>query len=56
MKGTEPRKAAGRRPFLLSMQTFRPWDPEQKWLFPPRVDELAPDGDVAHFVRETTLG
>lgn len=37
------------------MKSFRPWDPEQKWLLPPSVDELVPEGDLAHFVRDTVL-
>jgi len=37
------------------MKTFRPWNPEQKWLLPPSVDELVPQGDPAHFIRETVL-
>lgn len=37
------------------MKTFRPWNPDQKWLLPPSVDELVPEGDPAHFIRETTL-
>jgi transposase len=34
-------------------KTFRPWDVEQRWLLPPSVNELVPDGHLAHFVRET---
>ena len=34
-------------------KTFRPWDVDQRWLLPPSVDELVPEGHVAHFVRET---
>ncbi|MEO6952597.1 MAG: IS1182 family transposase [Polyangia bacterium] len=34
-------------------KTFRPWDVEQRWLSPPSVDELVPDGHLAHFVRDT---
>lgn len=37
------------------MKTFRPWNPDQKWLLPPSVDELVPEGDPAHFVRDTVL-
>jgi len=37
------------------MKTFRPWNPEQKWLLPPSVDELVPEGDLAHFVRDTVM-
>src|SRR5262245_5682591 len=33
-------------------KTFRDWDPEQHWLLPPSVDELVPEGHLAHFVRE----
>jgi len=34
-------------------KTFRPWDVEQRWLLPPSVDELVPEGHLAHFVRDT---
>lgn len=34
-------------------KTFRPWDVEQRWLLPPSVNELVPEGHLAHFVRET---
>ena len=34
-------------------KTFRPWDVEQRWLLPPSVTELVPDGHLAHFVRDT---
>lgn len=34
-------------------KSFRPWDVEQRWLLPPSVDELVPDGHLAHFVRDT---
>jgi transposase len=34
-------------------KTFRPWDVEQCWLLPPSVNELVPEGHLAHFVRET---
>ena len=34
-------------------KTFRPWDVEQRWLLPPSVNELVPDGHLAHFVRDT---
>ena len=33
-------------------KTFRPWQVEQRWLFPPSVQELVPEGHLAHFVRE----
>jgi transposase len=33
-------------------KTFRPWEPEQAWLFPPTVLELVPEGHAAHFVRD----
>ena len=32
---------------------FRPWDVDQRWLLPPSVHELVPEGHVAHFVRDT---
>lgn len=32
---------------------FRPWDVAQAWLLPPSVEELVPEGHLAHFVRET---
>ena len=34
-------------------KTFRPWDVDQRWLLPPSVHELVPEGHVAHFVRDT---
>jgi len=34
-------------------KTFRPWDVEQRWLFPPSVLELVPPSHAAHFVRDT---
>ena len=34
-------------------KVFRPWDVEQVWLLPPSVQQLVPEGHVAHFVRET---
>jgi transposase len=32
---------------------FRPWDVDQRWLFPPSVQELMPEGHLSHFVRDT---
>ncbi len=32
---------------------FRSWEIDQIWLLPPSVQELVPEGHVAHFVRET---
>lgn len=37
-------------------KTFRDWDPEQHWLLPPSVEELVPEGHLAHFIRETVRG
>jgi transposase len=34
-------------------KTFRPWDVDQRWLLPPSVHELVPEGHLAHFVRDT---
>ena len=34
-------------------KTFRPWDVDQWWLLPPSVQELVPEGHVAHFIRDT---
>lgn len=34
-------------------KTFRAWEIDQIWLLPPSVQELVPEGHVAHFVRET---
>jgi len=34
-------------------KTFRPWDVDQIWLLPPSVQDLAPAGHMAHFVRDT---
>lgn len=33
-------------------KTFREWNPEQRLLLPPSVEELVPAGDLAHFVRD----
>lgn len=33
-------------------KTFRTWEPEQRWLLPPAVQEFVPPGHLAHFVRE----
>lgn len=33
-------------------KTFRAWEPEQRWLLPPAVQEFVPPGHLAHFVRE----
>lgn len=37
-------------------KTFRPWDVDQAWLFPPSVQDFVPAKHVAHFVRETVRG
>jgi transposase len=34
-------------------KTFREWNVDQIWLLPPSVKDLVPEGDVAHFVRDT---
>jgi transposase len=34
-------------------KTFRDWDVDQVWLFPPSIQELVPEGHLAHLVRET---
>jgi transposase len=33
-------------------KTFRPWEVDQVQLLPPSVQELVPEGHVAHFVRD----
>lgn len=33
-------------------KSFRAWNPEQRYLLPPAVDEFVPPGHLAHFVRE----
>jgi transposase len=33
-------------------KTFRPWDVDQGWLFPPSVKDLLPPDHLAHFVRD----
>src|SRR5437867_9980882 len=33
-------------------KTFRSWDPEQRLLLPPAVEEFVPAGHLAHFVRD----
>jgi transposase len=37
-------------------KTFRPWNVDQVWLFPPSVQDFVPAKHVAHFVRETVRG
>ena len=34
-------------------KTFRPWNVDQVWLFPPSVQDFVPARHVAHFIRET---
>jgi len=34
-------------------KTFRPWEVDQGWVFPPSVSDFVPPGHVAHFIRET---
>ena len=34
-------------------KTFRPWNVDQVWLFPPSVQDFVPAKHVAHFIRET---
>ena len=34
-------------------KTFRDWDLDQTWLFPPTVRDFVPEGHIAHFVRDT---
>jgi len=33
-------------------KTFRPWQVEQRWLLPPSIQEIVPEGHIAHFIRE----
>lgn len=33
-------------------KSFRAWEPEQAWLFPPSVLDLVPEGHAAHVVRD----
>ena len=37
-------------------KTFRAWDVDQVWLFPPSVQDFVPARHMAHFVRETVRG
>src|SRR5947208_8585241 len=32
-------------------KTFRPWEPDQRFLLPPAVEEFVPRDHLAHFVR-----
>ena len=34
-------------------KTFRPWNVDEVWLFPPSVQDFVPARHAAHFVRET---
>ena len=34
-------------------KTFREWDLEQSWLFPPSVKDFVPEGHIAHFIQDT---
>ena len=33
-------------------KTFRAWEPQQSWLFPPSVLDLVPEGHPAHVIRD----
>ena len=33
-------------------KSFRAWNPEQRFLLPPAIDEFVEPGHLAHFVRE----
>jgi hypothetical protein len=33
-------------------KTFRPWDPDQRFLIPPAVQEFVPPDHISHFVRD----
>ena len=37
----------------MNEKTFRPWNPDQQWLFPPSVHDFVPEGHLAHFIRDT---
>ena len=34
---------------------FREWNPKQKWLLPPSLEEFIPEGHAAHFVRDLVV-
>ena len=34
-------------------KTFRAWEPDQIWLLPPSIQDLVPEGHIAHLVRDT---
>lgn len=34
-------------------KAFRPYQPDQRLLLPPGLDELLPEGDLAYFIRDT---
>jgi transposase len=36
-------------------KTFRPWDVDQRHLFPPSVRDFVPEGHLAHFVRDLVV-
>jgi len=36
----------------MSEKTFRPWEIDQTWLFPPSVRDFVPDGHLAHVIRD----
>jgi transposase len=36
----------------MSEKTFRPWDIDQTWLFPPSVRDFVPEGHIAEVIRE----
>lgn len=45
---------SGRMWFLADMsKSFRPWDVDQAWLFPPSVRDLVPPDHLAHLIRDT---
>lgn len=37
---------------LMSEKTFRPWEIDQTWLFPPSVRDFVPEGHIAEVIRE----
>ena len=37
---------------MVMSKTFRPWDVEQRMLFPPAVSDFVPEGHLSHFVRD----
>lgn len=39
--------------YLVMSKAYKPWNVDQLWLLPPSIQDLVPEGHLAHFVRDT---